>query len=135
MAIGPEQLDIRKLAKLFLLKGDLANALDKEILKEVLRSFDTSDWDGIRENIGETAFKRDLREAINYCNKRLDEIDKKIGTVNNTYPRYAFDVLEKAIAIAIKISSDPYLYANLKEGELETYLRDTGESLKELAPI
>ena len=133
MAIGPEQLDIRKLAKLFLLKGDLANALDKEILKEVLRSFDTSDWDGIRENIGETAFKRDLREAINYCNKRLDEIDKKIGTVNNTYPRYAFDVLEKAIAIAIKISSDPYLYANLKEGELETYLRDTGESLRELA--
>ena len=51
MAIGPEQLDLKKLAQIFILDGDLESKITVELVKKILESFTFEDWDNIRHNI------------------------------------------------------------------------------------
>ena len=107
MAIGPEQLDIDKLAKLFLLKSQLGHTLTKEDLRNVLLLFEESDFDGIRENIyPQSAEKKALRAMIQEATEFLKSMS--IGLRDGQYTQESYNVLAQAISIAEGVARTTY---------------------------
>lgn len=132
MAISPEQLDIKKLAKLFLLKSDLEANLNKEMIRAILEAFSAEDWDDIRDNIFETSpEKMKLRQTIRECNEFLDLIRPTTSNVNieGKYPNYAGEILEAAIAIASAIARETYDGSEISGLEGRKELAETNAAL------
>lgn len=109
MAISPEQLDIRKLAKLFLLKSEIGKVLTVEDLKKVLEMFTENDWDNIRDNISPSSDeKKALREVIENCKQFLKNNENNTGNNEGNYPLESYQVLEQSVSIAAAIARSTY---------------------------
>ena len=100
MAIGVEQLDIKNIAKIFLLKDQLGSEIASEnfksYIKSALESFTEEDWDEIRENIFPSSDeKKSLRAAIEEVKALLDK--SEAGIRPGQYTEYSMNVLSSAI--------------------------------------
>ena len=100
MAIGVEQLDIKNIAKIFLLKDQLGSEIASEdfksYIKSALESFTEEDWDEIRENIFPSSDeKKALRSTIDELKALLAE--SQVGIRPGQYTEYSVNVLSSAI--------------------------------------
>ena len=101
MAIGPEQLDLKRLAKIFILNGDLESKLTKELLREILETFTPSDWDNIRHNIQNyTGNRRNLVNLIRNCEIFLGAMNYSVAPSRGQFLTSHFYRLKEAINIA-----------------------------------
>ena len=103
MAIGVEQLDIKNIAKIFLLKDQLGSEIASEdfksYIKSALESFTEEDWDEIRENIFPSSDeKKALRSTIDEVKALLSE--SQVGIRPGQYTEYSVNVLSSAVISA-----------------------------------
>ena len=101
MAIGPEQLDLKKLAQIFILDGDLESKITVELVKKILESFTFEDWDNIRHNIQDYSDeKRELRDLIKKCEIFLGAMSYTIAPRRGQFLTAFYSKLKEAISIA-----------------------------------
>lgn len=116
MAIGVEQLDIKNVAKVFLMKKDLGKELAAEDFKDFLRialeNLNEEDWDNIRTNIFPSSDeKKSLRETIEMVKEFYQSCVS--GNREGQYSKTSLEILYRAIKGA--------------EGVIRTYKDDTVE--------
>ena len=101
MAIGPEQLDLKKLAKFFILDGDLESKITKEMIKAILETFEPDDWMYIKPNFDEVSTaKANLRDLIRQCEIFLGAMSYSVNRGRGQFLTSTYVKLKEAVRVA-----------------------------------